>query len=168
MASSANRLSGVSANWASVRELWDGGALLFSVVSFCVRSGMPGSLELLLVLFCLASTKHAASSLIFADKEPTLLPRRRLDWCYGYVWHFVTRVYERGIPRHRSTPRLDAINAKRLAPTQQKRVEAPNLPDANPQSARRVEGAADAPVDEERVARQRRNKSAAQNVNKSI
>ena len=52
--------------------------------------------------------------------------------------------------------------------TQQKRVEAPNLPDANPESARRVEDAADAPVDAERVARQRRNKSAAQNVNKSI
>ena len=62
----ARALLVVWANRASLREFgrWDERLCL---VMFAAR--MPGSLELALVLFCLASTKHAASSRIFGDKE---------------------------------------------------------------------------------------------------
>ena len=55
-----------------------------------------------------------------------------------------------------------------LASTRKTLLQTPDLRAADPERGAAVERAAHAPVDEERVARQRRNESAEQNVTKSI
>ena len=87
----------------------------------------------------------------------------------AHVWHFVTRANAN--PRA-SPGRIDAQTRrhrrkKKISPRSTKTRRGPQPSRRQPTGARRVEDAADAPVDAERVARQRRNKSAEQNVNKS-